>query len=57
MIKELVKKYRPKAVVGVACHKEILLALEVLWDTRLFFQVFQLDKDGCFETGDAPVRR
>lgn len=50
LIKALIKKYRPKAVIGLACWKEILLAIELLWDKGIFLQVFPLKKDGCFET-------
>lgn len=54
LIKALIKKYRPKAVIGVACWKEILLAFELLWETGIFLQVFPLEKDGCFETSLNP---
>ncbi len=54
LIKTLIKKYRPKAVIGVACWKEILLAYEMLWDTGIFVQVFPLERDGCFETAIHP---
>lgn len=54
LIKALVMKYRPKAVMGVACWKEILLAFELLWDKGIFLQVFPLERDGCFETGVDP---
>jgi|GEM_PF-175761 len=54
LIKALIKKYRPKAVIGVACWKEILLAYELLWNTGIFVQVFPLEKDGCFETSVNP---
>ncbi len=54
LIKALIKKYRPKAVIGVACWKEILLAYELLWNTGIFVQVFPLERDGCFETSVNP---
>ncbi len=50
LIETLVKKYRPKAVVGVACSKEITLALQLLWDKGIFVQAFPLERDGCFQT-------
>lgn len=54
LVKALIQKYRPKAVIGVACWKEILLAYELLWETGIFVQVFPLDRDGCFETSVDP---
>jgi geranylgeranyl pyrophosphate synthase len=54
LIKALIKKYRPRAVIGVACWKEILLAFELLWDSGIFLQVFPLERDGCFETSVNP---
>lgn len=50
LIKSLIKKYRPRAVIGVACWREILLAFELLWESGIFLQVFPLEKEGCFET-------
>jgi geranylgeranyl diphosphate synthase type I len=54
LVKALIRKYGPKAVIGVACWKEILLAFELLWDTGIFLQVFSLARDGCFETSVDP---
>ena len=54
LLENLVIKYRPKAIIGVACHKEILLALKLLWDKGFLFQVYPLEKDGCFETDFNP---
>ena len=50
LLENLVIKYRPKAIIGVACNKEIMLGLKLLWDKGFLFQVFPLEKDGCFET-------
>lgn len=50
LIATLVRKYRPKAAVGVACGKELILALQQLWEKKIFVQVFPLERDGCFET-------
>lgn len=49
-LKPLIKKYGPRGLVGVACEKELLLALDMLSDRGHLFQLFLLDKDGCFET-------
>ena len=50
LLEKLVVKYRPKAIIAAACKKEILLGLQLLWDKGFLFQVFPLEKDGCFET-------
>ncbi len=54
LLEKLVVKYRPKAIIGVACKKEIMLGLQLLWDKGFLFQVFLLEKDGCFETDINP---
>ena len=54
LMEPLLRKYRPQAVIGVACDKEINLALELLWDKGIFVQVFPLERDGCFETSVNP---
>ncbi len=54
LLEKLVDKYRPKAIIGVACQKEIMLGLQLLRDKDFFFQVFLLEKDGCFETDINP---
>jgi len=54
LVKALIKKYLPKAVIGVACWKEILLAYELLWNTGIVVHVFPLERDGCFETSVNP---
>ncbi|MEW6442985.1 MAG: polyprenyl synthetase family protein [bacterium] len=50
LVAKLVEKHRPRALIGVACQKEILLALKLLHNRGVLFQVFPLDRDGCFET-------
>jgi hypothetical protein len=47
MVGKIVTKYRPKAVVGVACVKELVMALEEL---RVPTHAVQLLRDGCVET-------
>lgn len=54
LLEKLVRKHRPKAIIGVACVKEILLGLRLLWDKGFMFLVFPLEKEGCFETKIRP---
>lgn len=49
-LKPLIKKYEPQGLAGVACEKELLLALDMLSDREYLYQLFLLEKDGCFET-------
>jgi hypothetical protein len=50
MIVKIVLKYRPKAVLGVACIKEILMATEELEQRRIPYQAVELSKNGCVAT-------
>jgi uncharacterized protein len=47
MVGKLIKKYEPKAVVGVACIKELVMALE---EIKAPLRAIELSKDGCVET-------
>jgi len=47
MVSKIVAKYRPKAVVGIACMKELVMALDEL---RVPTHAVELLKDGCVET-------
>ncbi len=47
MIFRIIKKFRPKAVMGVACMKELVLAAEEL---RIPIQGVELLKNGCVAT-------
>jgi len=51
VVETLIQRYRPRAVLGVACKKEIELALKSLGKGGLPLQVFALTRDGCCETG------
>ena len=50
VLERLVEQYRPKGVLGVACRKEIDLGLRLQGSAGLLFQVFPLEREGCFET-------
>ena len=50
MIAKLIVKYRPKAVLGVACIKEILMATEELDMKKIPYQAVELLKNGCVAT-------
>jgi hypothetical protein len=47
MVFRIIKKFRPKAVMGVACMKELVLAAEEL---RIPMQGVELLKSGCVAT-------
>ncbi|MDD3159844.1 MAG: DUF116 domain-containing protein [Candidatus ainarchaeum sp.] len=50
MIKNIVKDKRPKAVIGVCCFNEALLAFDMLKGTGVVAQASLLKKDGCKDT-------
>ena len=50
MIAKIILKYKPKAVLGVACIKEILMATEELELKRIPYQAVELSRDGCVAT-------
>lgn len=47
MVMDIVKKMKPKAVIGVACMKEIVIALDNL---NVPLQSITLSRDGCVGT-------
>jgi len=47
MVGKIIKKASPKAVVGVACMKELVMALDEL---SIPAQSVELSKDGCVDT-------
>jgi uncharacterized protein len=50
MVKKLLKKYKPKASVGVCCFDEAQLAFDMMRSTKIIPQVVLLLKDGCKDT-------
>ena len=48
MVKRLIAKYNPKAVLGVSCENEMNLANQKL--NNIAAQGVLLSKDGCVET-------
>lgn len=54
LVEKLAGRYRPRALLGVACAKEILLALRTFGSSGVHLLVFPLSRDGCFETGFEP---
>lgn len=54
LVEKLARRYRPRALLGVACDKEILLALNTFGSSGVHLLVFPLARDGCFETGFEP---
>ncbi len=47
MVYKIMKEFRPKAVVGVACIKELAMALD---EVRIPTQTVELARDGCLDT-------
>lgn len=47
MVLDIVKKYKPRAVLGIACMKEIVMAFDNL---NISVQAVQLTKSGCVNT-------
>ncbi len=50
MVPKVFKKTKPKAVIGVACPKELGLGIPVAEKAGLAVQVVKLKKDGCVDT-------
>lgn len=50
MVAKIILKYRPKAVMGVACIKEIIMAGEEAEQIRIPYQAVELLKNGCVAT-------
>ncbi len=50
VISSLVKKYKPKGVIGVACKKELELGLKLMKKFKIPAKGLQLEKDGCVNT-------
>ena len=50
MVLKLIEKYRPKAVLGVACYKETMLAFDSLNGTGVTPQAVLLTRAGCINT-------
>ena len=47
MIFSIIKKYKPKGVLGIACMKELILAAE---NIDMPIQCVELSKSGCINT-------
>ena len=50
MVKKLVEKYRPEAVIGLACYHEITMAMDALQGYHLPGMGVLLLRDGCKDT-------
>ena len=50
MVEKLVLKYKPKAIVGVACSAELNLGMDKMHEYNLPSQSVLLLKDGCKDT-------
>ena len=50
MVPKLIHKYKPKAVLGVACYRELVLAANLVTKMKIPVQVVFLLRDGCRNT-------
>ena len=50
MVKKLVKKYKPKAILGVCCYDEANMAFDAMQGTGIAPQAVLLLQDGCRDT-------
>ena len=50
MVFNIIKEIKPKAILGVACSKELLLSLKHEKEMGIPMQGIELLKNGCFET-------
>ncbi len=50
VVARIIKKFRPKGALGVACSKELLQALEMTENENMPTQTVTLLKDGCINT-------
>ncbi|MFA5357918.1 MAG: DUF116 domain-containing protein [archaeon] len=50
MVKKLLKKYKPKASLGVCCFHEAIMAFDMIKGTGIIPQVVLLLNDGCKDT-------
>ena len=49
-VERIVKKVKPKAAFGVACHRDLNMAMHGLSDWKCVVQGLPLLKDGCVQT-------
>lgn len=50
MVENIVKKYKPRAVLGVACYKEVMLGFDTLKKEEIAVQGVLLTRAGCINT-------
>lgn len=50
MVSKIILKYRPRAVLGVACIKEIIMSGEDAEQIRIPYQAVELLRNGCVNT-------
>ena len=50
MVKKLIEKYKPKALIGLACYHEISMGLDICQNQRLPAAGVLLLRDGCKDT-------
>lgn len=50
VVKRMIKKYRPKAILGIGCHKETKEGAEIVIFFNLPAQAVVLQRDGCVNT-------
>jgi len=50
MVYKLMQKYRPKAVLGIACHHELTMGMDKAHEFRIPSQGVMLLREGCKDT-------
>ena len=50
MIPAILAKYKPSALIGVACFKELIQGIDLLEKYSIPAQIVNLTKDGCINT-------
>lgn len=50
MVHKIIAKYKPKAILGVCCYNEAIMAFEKIAGTNLGAQAVLLLRDGCKDT-------
>ena len=50
MVHKIISKYHPKAVLGIGCYDEVLMAMDQLSGTGIAVQGVMLNVEGCKDT-------
>jgi uncharacterized protein len=50
IVKNIIKKHKPKIIIGICCRKEVELAFDYLKNYKGIVDYVELSKDGCVNT-------